>query len=78
MERDAGSPKVEFLVAATGSASLLAGAGVGLVLGVGIVAMTMLSDSLFSGWGWPLYFIQVGYRATYLVLMGAVCGAWRA
>jgi hypothetical protein len=45
---------------------------------VGIVGMTMLSDSLFSGWGWPLYLIQVGYRATYLVLMGAICGGWRA
>ena len=47
-------------------------------LGFGVVAMTMLSDSLFSGWGWRLYGIQVGYRATYLVLMGAICGGWSA
>ena len=54
------------------------GAGIGGLLGLGIVGMTMLSDSLFSGWGWPLYLIQVGYRAIYLVLMGAICGGWPA
>ena len=69
---------VDFLLAATGTATLLGGAGLGLVLGLGVVAMTMLSDSLFSGWGWRLYFIQMSYRAGYLVLMGAICGAWRS
>ena len=68
---------VDFLLAATGTQGLVGGVGVGLVLGLGMVAMTMLSDSLFSGWGWRLYFIQMGYRAIYLVLMGAICGAWR-
>ena len=67
---------VELLVVATGATSLAAGVGLGAVLGIGIVAMTMLSDSLFSGWGWRLYTIQMGYRATYLVLMGAISGAW--
>jgi hypothetical protein len=46
------------------------------LLGLGIVAMTMLSDALFSGWGTRLYLIQVSYRALYLVVMGAICGAW--
>lgn len=67
---------VEFLVTACGVDTALGGAGIGALLGVGVVAMTMLSDSLFSGWGWKLYFIQVGYRATYLVIMGAICGGW--
>ena len=67
---------VAFLVAATGAASARAGAGLGAVLGIGVVAMTMLSDSLFSGWGWGLYAIQMGYRAGYLVLMGAIFGGW--
>lgn len=67
---------VDALVASVGADSVLAGAGVGVVLGFGIVAMTMLSDSLFSGWGWRLYAIQMGYRASYLVLMGAISGGW--
>jgi hypothetical protein len=53
-------------------------AGLGALLGLGVVAMTMLSDALFSGWTAKLYAIQLGYRATYLVLMGAVCGGWPA
>jgi len=56
-------------------AGVVSGA-LGALLGLGVVAMTMLSDSLFSGWGWKLYFIQMSYRATYLVLMGAICGGW--
>ena len=38
--------------------------------------MTMLSDSLFSGWGWKLYVIQTSDRALYLVLVGALYGGW--
>ena len=56
------------------STTLLHGIGMGLVLGLGVVAMAMLSDSLFSGWGWKLYFIQTRYRAIYLALMGGVSG----
>ncbi len=67
---------VEFLIVSLGADSLVAGIGVGLMLGLGIIAMSMLSDSLFSGWGWPLYFIQAGYRVSYVVLMGAICGIW--
>jgi len=69
---------VDLLCAATGTAGLIPGATLGLVLGLGIVAMTMLSDALFSGWSPKLYLIQLGYRATYLVIMGAICGVWRA
>ena len=67
---------VEFLVVSSEAYSLFDGMVTGLVLGVAIVGMSMLSDSLFSGWDWSLYFIQAGYRAAYLVLMGALCGAW--
>ena len=67
---------MNLLAAAGGTATLPAGIGLGVVVGLGVVAMTMLSDSLFSGWGWRLYFIQMGYRATYLMIMGAIFGAW--
>ena len=56
--------------------SLTAGMGLGLVIGLGIVAMAMLSDSLFSGWGWKLYVIQTSYRALYVVLIGMLYGGW--
>ena len=64
------------LVNATGVEGAAAGAGRGALVGLGVVAMTMLSDALFSGGGWGLYFIQMGYRAGYLVLMGAILGGW--
>jgi len=67
---------VEWLVTATGTHTALAGAGLGAVLGLGVVATALLSDSLFSGTGLRLFLIQMGYRAGYLVLMGAICGAW--
>ncbi len=63
------------ILIAAGVGSLVGGAALGLLVGCGVVAMTMLSDALFSGWGWPLYFIQTGYRALYLAIMGAICGA---
>jgi hypothetical protein len=47
-------------------------------VGIGIVSMTMLSDALFSGWGSRLYFIQVGYRVTYIVLSAGILGGWPA
>ncbi len=67
---------VDLLVVATGTTTALAGAALGALLGFGIVAMTMLSDALFSGWSRTLYVIQMSYRAIYLVLMGAICGAF--
>ena len=67
---------IEFVTIACGVSGLSAGLGIGAILGVGLVAMAMLSDSLFCGWGWRLYWIQAGYRVTYLILMGGICGAW--
>ncbi len=56
--------------------SLISGVVVGAVCGVGFVATAMLSDSLFCGWGRKLYYIQAGYRVTYMIVMGAIIGAW--
>ncbi len=56
--------------------TLGAGLGLGALIGVGVVAMTMLSDALFSGWGLRLYAIQTGYRALYLTLIGGLYGGW--
>jgi len=67
---------VAIFVQALNAESVVEGAVVGLLCGLGLVAMSMLSDSLFSGWGWRLYFIQMGYRAVYLALMGSTIGGW--
>jgi hypothetical protein len=69
---------VAIVIQAFGAVSVMGGIAVGALCGVGFVATAMLSDSLFSGWGWKLYFIQTGYRVVYLVLMGAIIGAWPA
>ena len=51
------------------------GALVGGFLGLTLVATALLSDSLFNATGWRLYFIQAGYRLSYLIVMGAILGA---
>ena len=66
------------LVSWFGFESALTGAAAGAFFGITLVATAMLSDSLFCGTGWPLYFIQAGYRVTYLVVMGAILGGWPA
>ncbi len=58
--------------------SVTTGLGVGTLIGFGVVAMTMLSDALFSGWGVRLYSIQTSYRVTYLMLIGGIQGGWPA
>jgi hypothetical protein len=52
------------------------GAFMGAFLGLTLVATAMLSDNLFCGWGQRLFWIQAGYRVTYLVAMGAIIGGW--
>lgn len=67
---------IAIIVTAFGATTIVSGALVGALCGIGLVATAMLSDSLFCGWGWPLYFIQSGYRVVYLVVMGAIVGGW--
>ena len=68
---------IDWIVARTGATGAIEGLGIGALAGFGIVAMTMLSDALFSGWSRALYGIQLGYRAIYLMSMGAISGFWR-
>ena len=67
---------VNALIVMTGITSVAGGLALGAALGFGIVAMTMASDALFSGWSMRLYVIQMSYRALYLVMMGGICGAF--
>ena len=52
------------------------GALVGLSIGIGIVATSMYSDSLFCNWPFKLILIQAGHRIVYLALMGSILAAW--
>lgn len=70
------SLSMAILLTGLGVSSLVGGLGVGALVGLGIVAMAMLSDALFSDWGWRLYLIQAGYRVLYLVLIGGIYGGW--
>jgi len=45
---------------------------VGVILGFFIIFPALLSDNLFCGWGSKLLMIQVGYRATVVILMSLV------
>ena len=67
---------VAWLMQALGIQGALAGAGFGLVTGIGFIATAMASDSAFCRWGMPLFLIQSGYRVGYAILMGAIIGAF--
>lgn len=58
-------------------ANAFGGTLVGLSLGIGIVATSMYSDSLFCQWPFKLLLIQAGHRIVYLALMGGILGGWQ-
>ena len=60
------------IFAATGADTVAKAAGLGLILGIGLVFTAMWSDSLFCGWGRKLLFIQSGYRIAYILLMSVI------
>lgn len=65
------------LIGGLGVVRIVDGAILGFVIGVGLIATAMASDSAFCGWGLRLFLIQAGYRITYSVLMGAILTWWR-
>lgn len=67
---------LESLFVFAGGGGLVDGLRLGLLVGIGIVATAIMSDALFSGWSWRLYFIQAGYRVAYIIIMGVIIGLW--
>lgn len=49
----------------------------GVAVGGGFIAMSMLSDTLFCRWSLNLFFIQAGYRAVYSIIMGLILALWQ-
>lgn len=52
------------------------GVGLGLLMGIGFIAASMVSDGAFCGWSWNLVIIQSGYRVFYSVVMAVILVMW--
>jgi hypothetical protein len=48
----------------------------GLLVWIGFVVPLKLGDALWGG-KWPLFWIGIGYNLVYLLVAGAIIGAWR-
>jgi hypothetical protein len=59
-----------------GAVTWIEGAAIGLVLSLGLVAASLLSDWMFCGFNMRLYWMQIGYKVVYFTVMGAILGAW--
>ena len=55
----------------------LRGVRTGLLLSIGLVAATMLENTLTEGQPVHVWLIDAGYAAVGLTMMGAVIGAWK-
>jgi hypothetical protein len=65
------------LIAIIGVKGAGAGAFVGVLTGAGLVAMVLLSNSMFEQRPLKVWMINAGYRLVYLALNGAILGAWQ-
>lgn len=57
--------------------TLLDGALVGLLVGVGFEATSYAATYIFSSRSLTLYLIDAGYHVVSLIVMGAILGVWR-
>ena len=60
-----------------GAVTWIEGAAIGFVLSVGLIATSLLTDWIFSGFSMKLYWLQVGHNVVHVTAMGAILGAWR-
>ncbi len=58
--------------------TLVEGILLGLVIGLGVIFPSLLSDNLFCGWGTRLLLIQSGYRMLTAVAMSIILTVWPA
>ena len=66
---------VALLVNGLGLSTWTDGVCLSLLIGVGLVGTSMLSDNFFSGTSWNLFFIQSGYRVCYFIVMAGAVAA---
>jgi len=65
---------IHFVSAASGAVGALGGAGIGLLLGVGIAAAASLSHRLFASQGLKVWIIEVGNDIVALTVAGLIIG----
>jgi hypothetical protein len=65
------------IVRLAGAATLVDGAAVGLMLALGIAAVSTLTYTIFSGPHKGLWVIYTGYQTVGLVIMGVILALWR-
>jgi hypothetical protein len=66
-----------FVLNTMGSSNAGTGAAAGFMIWLGFVAPTNLVNKLFSGQGWKGWLIEAGNHLVYLLVAGAILGAWR-
>ena len=66
-----------FLAAHVGVGTALGGAKLGLALWLGFAATIGLTSWVYSDKPLTTYLIDAGYQLVYLLVMGAIIGAWR-
>lgn len=72
-----GSYILALFIGATNMGTVTGGITVGLLAGVGFTAPFWASNVLFERTAWPLFFINVSYPLVWLVIAGALLGAWQ-
>ena len=65
-----------FIIQTMGSTTLAGGAMAGFMIWLGFVAPTNLVNKLFAGHGWKVWLIEAGNHLVYLIVAGAILGAW--
>ncbi len=53
------------------------GVHAGGLIGVGIISMVLLSNSIYEQKPFKVWLINAGYRATYFLICGGILGAWQ-
>lgn len=62
-------------VGATGSKTIASGLMIGFWSWLGFVMPVQMTEVLFGGKSWELYYINTGYQLASLLLMGAILGS---
>ena len=65
-----------FVLKTMGGGTALAGVGAAFMIWLGFVAPTTLVNNLFGGRGWVGWLIEAGNHLAYLLVAGAILGAW--
>ena len=66
-----------YLAIRVGVGSALGGAKLGFLVWVGFAATIGLTSWVYSDKPFTTYLIDAGYQLVYLIIMGAIIGAWR-